>query len=195
MQYAYEKLMAEKNLTFSELPADAKTAITSLGEIVKGINLTKQRGQEPKSTSYDKVKLLDKAAVSEIVDYIEEKEEEEAKAQADLDAQKAAEDEEKKKQAEQDAKKAAEEEAKKKQAEEKKQEAEEETAYGDSIEAELKALSKSGKEEFSPEEIKESAPLSYKEIFNSYEVDGENGVKAGKFLLKETSPGSKIFKF
>lgn len=180
MQYAYEKLMAENNLSFNELPSDAKTAISSLTEIVKGINLTKQRGQEPKPASYDKIKVLDKAAVSEIIDYLEEKEEEAGKAQAKIDA---------------DAAQAAEAAAAASQQKKEGEEEDEETAYGDAIEAELKELHKSGKDEFTPEEVNQAAPKAYKEIFNSYENEGVNGVKAGKYLLKETSPGSKIFKF
>jgi Tfp pilus assembly protein FimV len=190
MQYAYEKLMAENNLSFNELPSDAKTAISSLGEIVKGINLTKQRGQEPKPASYDKIKVLDKAAVSEIIDYLEEKEEEAGKAQAKIDADAA-------QAAEAAAAADAAEKAKAAASQQKKEgeEEDEETAYGDAIEAELKELHKSGKDEFTPEEVKQAAPKAYKEIFNSYENEGVNGVKAGKYLLKETSPGSKIFKF
>jgi len=159
MQYAYEKLMRDNDLTFSELPNDAKTVIRTLLKSVKATELTEQRGHSVKQETLDQIKVLDKTAVSEIVDYLEEKEEQGSNGNQET------------------------------------KEVDIETAYGDSIEEELKALSSSGNSEFTGEEVRSMAPKSYKEIHKTYEADGINGIKAGKYLLKETGPGTEIFKF
>jgi len=68
-------------------------------------------------------------------------------------------------------------------------------AHGDAIVEELKALKESGQEEFTGDEIQAKAPKAYKALYDVYEKDETNGVKAGNLLLKETTPGSLIFKF
>ena len=45
---------------------------------------------------------------------------------------------------------------------------------------------KSGKSEWSLEEIKSAAPKTWNVIWDNYDADGENGVETSRFSLIET---------
>src|SRR6478752_2402511 len=73
MEHAYEKLMKEHNLSFSELPVDARIGIESIQQIGKAIHLAEKNKRNIKPAVFDKIKANDKWVVREILDYIESK--------------------------------------------------------------------------------------------------------------------------
>lgn len=81
MVYAYEKLMREHNLEFSELPSDAKDAIEEMPKIEAIIERKKQNGEVVSPSTINKLRLNDKFIVREILDYIDDLEEEEGEDQ------------------------------------------------------------------------------------------------------------------
>lgn len=80
--YAYEKLMREHNLEFSELPSDAKDAIEEMPKIEAIIERKKQNGEVVSPSTINKLRLNDKFIVREILDYIDDLEEEEDQQQS-----------------------------------------------------------------------------------------------------------------
>ena len=72
MQYAYEKLMQEYELSHSELPEDAKLGIEAIKNIEKAVNMAEKSGKKINPQTMAKIKANDKWVVREILDYVDE---------------------------------------------------------------------------------------------------------------------------
>jgi hypothetical protein len=58
---------------------------------------------------------------------------------------------------------------------------------------EMTILQKNGYQKITDLQLKMLAPTAYKIIFNSYDVNGENGIKIGRFSLLEDPNNKQIF--
>ncbi len=63
INFAYEKLMQEHNLSISDLPEDAKIGITTLKDIEKSIKMAEKKGNVVSYKTYDKIKANEKWVV------------------------------------------------------------------------------------------------------------------------------------
>lgn len=62
------------------------------------------------------------------------------------------------------------------------------------IDAELEAMHKSGKSDWTLDEIKSSAKKTWNQIWDTYDKDGENGIITSRYKLLEVTPNSNQFK-
>lgn len=164
-QLAYEKLMADNQITLEELPTDAKSGIKEIKQVIHALNMTEQRGQKVNPATIEKIKRLDKALVREIVDYMEETEESTQGNQMNSSESKP------------------------------QQSLEEKANFDEGIgyENEMEGIHKSGKSELSIDELKSMAPKCYKKIFATYEDGQPNGIKTSKYTLIENQTNPKTF--
>ncbi len=194
--YKYKELITEEELKEKELPANIQAKI-------KGLNMAigrfKAKPTEDNLASINKIDL-------EICDLIQNHMEEELPSEEEVAAQ----EEEARKQKE----KEEQDEADRVTAENKKKE-ENEAAEADrlakekaeqeakdpqgapkkavKIESELKNLFESGQKTLTLEEIKKGAPVSYKDIFESYKEGEENGVETSRYSLLEKKDEKQTF--
>ncbi len=182
MDLAYLKLLAEHKLTVAELPEDAKTAITNINAVLKGVAMLEKRGKSPRADVISKIRLMDKWTCNEIMDFINDTDKNtssEDSAQIALDAQAAI---DKQKEADALAEQTKAEEARllaEKEAEKKKNTdtASSLDAKGHKIDEELAELFKQGKNSLILAELKQFAPVTYGEVFQSYKDGEENGIE------------------
>jgi hypothetical protein len=168
MQYAYQKLMEEHDLTYGELPSDAKIGIDAIKNIEKSIVMIEKKGKTVSQSVLNKIRANDKWVVAEIIDYIEDTDNNDDELPYE------------KKEIEAELKKDAAPELT----------AEQKTALA--IENELEAMHKSGRKEWDIDSINSAAPKAYAELFEAYdEDDKENGVETSRYRLVETD--DKIF--
>ena len=167
MKYAYEKLMAEYELTFNELPSDAKVGINAIKNIEKAISMANAKGRRVSSDTMAKIKANDKWIVNEILDYIEDTDENDEEMPEDAEEI----------------------------IDEIKNEGQvqlsEDQKYALEIENELKRMYESGTKEYTIESVKSYARNTYSLLFDSYEDGEENGVATSRYKLIETQP--KVF--
>ena len=164
MEYAYEKLMKQHNLTYAELPSDAKVGIDTIKNIEKSIAMVEKRGKTVSQSVINKIKANDKWIVNEILDYVDDTDNNDDELPY---------------------------EKKEIEAEIKKDAAPELTADQQkalAIEAELENMHKSGRKEWDIDSINSAAPKTYAELFEAYDdEDKENGVATSRYSLIETS--------
>lgn len=164
MEYAYEKLMHEHQLTYAELPIDAKVGIDTIKNIEKSITMLEKKGKKVSQSVINKIKANDKWIVSEIIDYVDDTDNNDDELPYE------------KKEIESELKKEADPELT---ADQKKSLA---------IEAELESMHKSGRKEWDIDSINSAAPKTYAELFEAYDdEDKENGVATSRYSLIETS--------
>lgn len=165
MKYGYEELMEEYNLTFNELPSDAKVGINAIKNIEKAISMATAKGRKVSSDTIAKIRANDKWIVNEILDYIEDTDENDEEMPEDnneiIDEIKG------------------------------KVELTNEQKYALEIENELKRMYESGNREFTIESVKSNARNTYSVLFDSYDENEENGVVTSRYKLIETKP--KVF--
>jgi hypothetical protein len=158
MQYAYQKLMAENNLTLAELPEDAKLGIEAIKNIEKSINMAEKSGKRVSPQTMAKIKANDKWVVREILDYIEDEDENSDEMPYDDDEiiDEINDANNPKKQ------------------------------LGFTVESELEKMFLTNEKEFELAEIKRIAPTTYSVIFDGFDDDADNGVETNKYRLIET---------
>ena len=163
----YLKAMEDNNLSFNDLPEDAQTGILEINKSLKGFKLLETRGRKPTSAAFKKLQTLDKWVYYEILDYLHDtdKNDDDMPVDADdvLDGLKT------------DDKSKNDEPSNEQQPD----------ALGLQIDAELDGLFSTGKKEFSIDEIKSRARKTYKEIWDNYEPDDENGIITSKYSFIE----------
>ncbi len=181
--YAYKKVMDEHKLTITELPEDAQTGIKSLQEIDRALALSEKKGKKPRQATLDKVKMLDKWVLREILDYVDDKNtnteappvdpatiieeiKEEKPPVATPPATPPATPAEKKEEAP---------------AEEPKPD-----PKGVKVDEEFAGMLKAGKTDVTLEELKQMAPVAYSLIFEHHTNDLTNGITTSYYILKET---------
>jgi hypothetical protein len=167
MEMKYLKAMEENNLSFRDLPEDAQTGIQEINKSLKGFKLLETRGRKPTPAAFKKLQTLDKWVYYEILDYLHDtdKNDDDMPVDADdvLDGLKT------------DDKSKNDEPSNEQQPD----------SLGLQIDAELDALFATGKKEFSIDEIKSRARKTYKEIWDNYEPDDENGIITSKYSFIE----------
>lgn len=170
---AYEKLMEDEGITLDELPQDAKTSITSVKQVAHTIKMTTQRGQKPTEATLEKLRVSDKNAVREILDYMDDIEGEDGKdgkggepppliVPEKVEQSISPEDKAKKDE-------------------------------GMRYESEMDALHKTGVTSFGSAELKAGAPNCFKKIFNDYEQGQPNGIRTSKYELIEDQSNPQTF--
>jgi hypothetical protein len=158
MQYAYQKLMAENDLTLAELPEDAKLGIEAIKNIEKAVNMAEKSGKKVNPQTMAKIKANDKWVVREILDYIEDEDENSDEMPHDDDEiiDEINDANNPKKQ------------------------------LGFTVESELEKMFLTNEKEFELAEIKRIAPTTYGVIFDGFDDEGDNGVETNKYRLIET---------
>lgn len=169
-ELAYEKLMAREGITLEELPTEAKVGIKGIKKIVNAINMTRQRGQKPTAETLEKLKTNDTWIVREILYYMEDKESDQGEMPNDPnevinDMQK------------------------------NQVSPEEQAKYNEglSYESEMEGLTKSGKNTFTSDELRSSAPKCYKVILSSYDEGQPNGISTSRYALIEDQSNPQNF--
>lgn len=178
MNYKYEELMEENDLTLSELPEDAKTGIDEIKAVEKAIRMLEKSGKKPSARALKKLATLDKWVQYEIMDYLHDtdKNEDDMPFEAediidDLGVGAGA----KKDEVKED--------------EVKEDEVVEADPLGLSIEQELDILYQSGKKSFTIDDLAEQTSKTYDVLFDNYEDDEENGIVTTKYSLIENKEG------
>jgi hypothetical protein len=168
-QLAYQKLMADNQITLEELPNDAKHGIKELSKVVHAMAMTENRGQRTKPETIEKIKRNDKWLVREILDYMEDKDSDQGAMPIDFNE--------------------IINEIENQQTPEEKAKFEE----GVTFESEMDAMVKSGKSAVTIDEIKSLAPKCYRKIFATYEDGQPNGIVTSKFSLLEDQSNKQTF--
>jgi hypothetical protein len=162
MELKYVKAMEENGLKLSDLPQDAQTGIAEIAKVLKGFRLLESRGRKPTQVAMRKLSAMDKWVYYEILDYLHDtdKNDDDMPVDADdvLDGLKP---------------------------DDKTSDEPKPDALGLQIEAELDAMYATSKREFTIDEIKRSAPKAYREIWDSYEPEDENGIITSKYSFVE----------
>lgn len=158
MQYAYEKIMQEYNLQYSELPEDAKLGIEAIKNIEKAVNMAEKRGKKISPQTMAKIKANDKWVVREILDFVEDEDKNSDEIPHDDDEI----------------------------IEEIDDANNPQKQLGFKIEAELEKMFLTNQKEFPLDEIKRVAPTTYNVIFDGFDEDEDNGVETNRFRLIET---------
>jgi hypothetical protein len=167
MELRYEKAMKEYNLSYSELPEDAKDGISDIKDVLKGIAMLEKKGKKITPRTMGKLKRMDKWVYFEILDHVHDTENNDDEMPEDAEEV----------------------------IEEMNEEAEvanestqisEEDKVGYEVDAELKKMFDSGKKEWSIDEVKSAAKKTYNILFDTYEEDAENGIKTSNYSLLET---------
>lgn len=167
INFAYEQLMQEHNLSISDLPEDAKIGITTLKDIEKSVKMAEKKGNTVSDKTLAKIKANDKWVVKEILDFIDETDENEDDMPYDG------------------------EEIEEEIEEEYEEPQPQNSALGQSIEKELTEMFNSGKKEWTTNQIKSGFKNTYNTLFDNYDDDGENGIETSNFRLLES--GDELF--
>lgn len=171
MDLIYLDALKEHKLKVSELPEDARVGITEITNIIKGFQMAERKGRKPTPQAMRKLKTLDKWVYYEILDYLNDtdKNDDEIPFVADdvLDDLK---DDKANKPVEQS------------------------DPVGLAIDQELGNLLAAGKTQIALEELRGSAPKTYKEIWDSYETGEENGIVTSHYSLIENDDEIFILK-
>ena len=164
-KYAYEKLMAEHNLTVEQLPEDAKVGIKTIKDIEKAMAMAEKQGKKVKPETLAKIKANDKWIVNEILDFVEDTDDNEE--EMPHDGEDIVDEIEDGQQQQQPAKPQVD-------------------PLGVAIDAELTEMFKTGKRDWSSDEIKNGGyKKTYNCIFDNYEDGQENGVETSNYRLIE----------
>ena len=177
-KYAYEKLMAEHGLKLADLPEDAKHGISAIKNFEKTITMIEGKGGKVSPETYAKIKANDKWICGEIVDFVEDKDENDDEIPHDEDEIKDDLNEDLENEEE---------------GEEEPINIDDSPETGLAIDGELAEMYESGKKEWSDEEIKAKAKTTYKVLFDTYEDDADNGIETTNYTLIETAKQSQIF--
>ena len=166
MEYAYLKLLKQHNLKETDLPEDAQIGIENIKAIERGIAMLqkspKYRGSIPPKT-IAKIKANDKWVVNEILEVLDGRERNDSD-EVPNDVEDVLDDV--------------------------KPDNVDDVSnmkVGDKIDAEItKALAGKDTMIVTLHGLKEVAPITYNEIFDSYDAEGENGVVTSKYSILET---------
>lgn len=169
MEYAYEKLMKENNLTLKDLNEDAINGIESIKQVERSINMLAKKGKNISSKIMSKVKSNDKWVCGEILEILDGKErnisdeipfdEEEIIEQIDEENNDYNNDDEY---------------------------TESVDPIGIRIDNELDIAYMNGNTRISLDELKNLSHTAYDVIFDNYEQNTKNGIETTYFNLLET---------
>ena len=160
MELQYVKALEQYGLKESELSEDAMVGVQQIKDVIKMMTLAEKQGKSISEKTFKKLRTLDKWVYYEILDQVNDTDNNEEEAPIDAD--------------------------------EIIEDIKEETTASKSdtkgleIDSELESMYKSGKSEWSLEEIKSAARKTWNVIWDNYDADGENGVETSRFSLIET---------
>lgn len=184
-KYAYEKLMAEHDLKLADLPEDAKIGIATIKKIETIIATAEKNGKKATKDTLAKVKANDKWVVNEIIDFVDEKNENEEEIPHDADEIKDDLNNE-------EGNEEGNDEGDDNKADDNAgDDSEANKQLGIKIEAELEEMFKTGKVKWSVDELKVRAKTTYNTLFEHYNDGEENGVETSNYKLLET--GEEIY--
>jgi hypothetical protein len=167
MELQYVKELEKHSLQVKDLPEDARTGIKEINKALSFIKMGEAKGKKTNPDAIKKIRAMDKWVCYEIYDALEDTD--------DNDDEIPYESEDVEDDLEEDDDDAAKIVTKTLST----------NVDGNKVSAELVELGKSGKFEFTINEIKYSSPTIYKAIFDVYEKGGQNGVVTKDYSLIE----------
>jgi len=174
MEYAYEKLMKDNNLTLNDLNEDAINGIDSIKQVEKSINMLAKKGKNVSAKVLSKVKSNDKWICGEILQILDGKErnntdelpyDEEEIIDQIQDEQEEQQEQEQNNEID---------------------EMESSDPIGIKIDTELDIAYMNGNTRIALEDLKNVSHTAYNVIFDNYESNTRNGVETTYFSLLET---------
>lgn len=176
MELAYIETMKEHNLTYNELPDDAKIGIDQINDILKSKRMLEKVGKSLTSKALNKIKAHDRWVQYDILDFVHDTNNNTDKAPSLEDVQDEIED-----------KLNEDEEEEEDMDDDDNTQDDATTQKGLRIESELETMYANGKFSSTIEEIKSLAPTTYNHLFDTYEDGEENGVVTTRFSLIENN--------
>jgi hypothetical protein len=172
MELKYKKSMEEHDLTYNELPDDAKIGIDNINDILKSKRMLEKVGKSLTPKALAKIKTYDKWVHYEILDFVHDTDNNDDEA-PDLD----------------DVEDEIEDKLNNSEEEEEEEEMEDEapTQQGLQIEQELQQMFENGHLSCTIEEVRTHAPKTYNVLFDTYQEGEENGVVTSNFSLMENN--------
>jgi rubrerythrin len=172
----YVKELENYNLKVKDLTEDGKTGVSEIKKTLDYIRRGENSGKTPSDEVLRKIKTIDKWVCFEIYDMVEDTDENDDEMPYDS--------EEIIEELEEDYAEDEDDLEKDEQPENVKQVVKT-NADGNKINSELVELGKSGKNEYTIDEIKRVAPTTYKAIFDVYQKGEQNGVQTHTYSLIE----------
>jgi hypothetical protein len=163
MEFKYKKLMEENDLTLNQLPEDAQTGVAEINKVLRAISMVEKSGKKVSAGALKKITTMDKWVTYEILDYLHDTDKNDDDMPIDADD---VIDELKKNGG-------------------KQEEVNQVDQIGLRIEEELDRLFESGKTSYTIDEIRSKANRTYKELWDSYEENEQNGIVTTKYSLIE----------
>jgi hypothetical protein len=165
MDFKYKKLMEENGLTLNQIPEDAKTGVDEINKVLRGITMRERAGKKVLPGTLKKLATMDKWVTYEILDYLHDtdKNDDDIPFVAEDVLDDLNKDDKTKIQ----------------------------LAFqpvdqlGYRIDQELDRLYATGKTTFEIDEIRSLARNTYKEIWDNYEEEDDNGITTSKYSLIE----------
>ncbi len=176
MEFKYKKLMEENDLTVNQLPEDAQTGISEINKVLRAISMVEKKGKKISALALKKLTTMDKWVTYEILDYLHDTDKNVEDMPIDAD----------------DVIDELNKEGKNKPVNEpvnepvnKPIDITQVDQVGLRIEEELDRLFESGKTSYTIDELRSKASKTYKELWDSYEENEENGIVTTKYSLIE----------
>ena len=171
MELAYIETMKEHNLTYNELPDDAKIGIDQINDILKSKRMLEKVGKSLTSKALNKIKAHDRWVQYDILDFVHDTDNNTDKAPSLEDVQDEIDEKLNDDDDDMDDDENTQDDAT--------------TQKGLRIESELENMYANGNLTSTIEEIKRLAPTTYNHLFETYEDGEENGVVTTRFSLIE----------
>ena len=170
IELQYKKALESNKLKESQLPEDAQIGIDTITNSIKAANMLEKRGKKVGDKAIKKIKAMDKWVYYEILDFVQDKDENE---EMPFEQEEIIDDlkEDSKQEDEMD---------------EKQDNKKQSKVDANVIEAELKNLYDGGKKQLSLSDLKNSTKNVYNLIFDTYEGGEENGIETTNYTLIET---------
>jgi hypothetical protein len=179
MELQYVAELAKRGLQVKDLSEDARTGVKEINKALSFIKMGEAKGKKTNPDAIKKIKAMDKWVLYEIYDMESGEDENEDEipyesddVKEDLEDSETDNEDEDEEESEQDKK-------------EKSQPVSSSTSNGPKIEAELAAMYKSGKQDWTIDEVRSAGKNTYNAIFEIYTDGEQNGVKTSNYSLLE----------
>lgn len=179
MEFKYKKLMEENDLALNQIPEDAKTGIDEINKVLRGITMRERAGKKVLPGTLKKLATMDKWVTYEILDYLHDTDKNDGDMPINAD--------DVLKDLNKDDKPPLNSDDNKNNIDDNKNPLDKISVdpIGLKIDQELDALYESGKTTLSIDDIRSSARNTYKEIWDNYEENEDNGIITSKYSLLE----------
>jgi hypothetical protein len=179
MELQYVAELAKRGLQVKDLSEDARTGVKEINKALSFIKMGEAKGKKTNPDAIKKIKAMDKWVLYEIYDM--ESGEDENEDEIPYESEDIKEDLE-------DSETDSEDEDEEESEQEKKENSQpvnSSTSNGPKIEAELAAMHKSGKQDWTIDEVRSAGKNTYNAIFEIYTDGEQNGVKTSNYSLLE----------